>query len=157
MKETAYVNGYIHLIFRKLGEESENRFVYCAGVNMTRFRPLTWGTHGQFMNPAFRGLQLLRLKFLIPAVQEFGGRVRRPSTTDCGEVPEGEGWFRETFELLDVPEDFPEQILQNSVRYLIEVILKVARPGMPPPQAISDPAQLEKELDHLAASCGSTP
>jgi len=109
------------------------------------------------MNPAFRGLQLLRLKFLIPAVQECGGRVRRLNTFDCTAVPQGEGWFRESFELSDVPKDFTERILQPCVRYLVDVILKVARPGMPLPESMSNAVQVEEELDRLAIAWKSSP
>ena len=157
MKEPAYVNGYLHIHFRRTGESGNPRLLYCAGVNIRRFRPLTWGTHGQFMNPAFRGLQLLRLKFLIPSVQEAGGKVRRVTNADCGEVPSGDGWFRESFELDGLPEDYPVQVLLPCVRYLVQAVLKVARPGTPVPLQMEDPVQLERQLDELAEACVQRP
>lgn len=153
MKEATYVNGYLHIHFRQTGESGHPRFLYCAGVNIRRFRPLTWGTHGQFMNPAFRGLQLLRLKFLIPSVQEAGGKVKRVSNPDCGELPSGDGWFRESFELDGLPEDYPAQVLLPCVRYLVQAVLGVARPGTPLPSDMDDPVGLERQLDDLAEAC----
>jgi len=152
VKHNAYVNGYLYVNFRWSGEGEDAVLTYCGGVNIRRFRPLTWGRHGQFMNPAFRGLQLLRLRVVIPAVQQMGGTVTRIKENPCPQLPEGEGWFRESFELKGVPEDFPDRHLVPFARELAYLVVKVCLPGAEIPADVSAPARLEAFLDSLPAS-----
>lgn len=148
-----FINEHIYLIFRSaVSEDGRKCLLFCSGVNTTRFRPLTRGKHGNASNPSFRGLQLLRLRTVVPKVLELGGKVELICGDHCEPAPIGDGWFSESMELHGVPESLAAQMLPECVGSLVGVILKVCFPGMELPANVGEyePGQLDAYLDSLA-------
>lgn len=51
-----YVNDFMYFVIRPIDEK---RHIYCSGVNITKFSPITKGRHRLGQNPAVKGLQVL--------------------------------------------------------------------------------------------------
>jgi len=145
-----FENDFLYVIFQRPSADVADRLLYCAGVNILRFRPLTRGKHGNASNPSYRGLQLLRLRLLVPEVLARGGRAERICGDHCEPVPVGDGWFSESMELHGVGPDFGRELLPRCVRTLVELILGVCFPGRKIPDDIYEPARLARYLDGLA-------
>jgi len=151
MKTVAkFVNDYLYVIFQTVSAGEKEKLYYCAGVNIFRFQPLTRGKHGNASNPSFRGLQLLRLRVVVPAVLDQGGSAQQICGDHCEPVPTGDGWYSESLELSGVDESFGRDLLEPCVRSLVELILKVCFPGKKIPEDIYKPETLTAYLDSLA-------
>jgi len=154
MKTFDFRNEYLYVIFRVPDDNSPERsapVIYCAGVNIRRFKPLTFGRHGNASNPAHRGVQLLRMNVVVPAALEAGGRVVLHPYEQSGDVPRGESWFRECFAIHGVAgSDFVESIFPKCVHTFARTILGVCFPGLEvPDDKFSDPLVLQEFLDSL--------
>ncbi len=57
MTNTTYKNDFLFFAFR----QHEDTLLYCSGVDVERFSPITKGRHRPMSNPAIRGLQLVNL------------------------------------------------------------------------------------------------
>lgn len=51
-----YINDFMYFVIRPVDEK---RHIYCSGVNLTKFSPITKGRHRLGQNPAAKGLQTL--------------------------------------------------------------------------------------------------
>ena len=56
-----YINDYLYFVFLPYESKRDNTMLYCSGVNLHRFLPITKGRHRPLANPARRGLQLANL------------------------------------------------------------------------------------------------
>lgn len=149
-KSYEYVNGYIQILLRS--DPVSGQIHYCGGANIKRFFPITRETHGLYSNPAFRGVQLLRSKTVVPLVLDSGGEAKSEAAPPCEPVSDSDGWFRETLDLNGLPSDFPERAGPVLVRSLVGLILEVSRPEQKLPEDLSNPADLERFLDGLASN-----
>ncbi|MBI5143342.1 MAG: hypothetical protein HZA20_14300 [Nitrospirae bacterium] len=151
MKTFDFRNEYLYVIFRVT--DGNSPVIYCAGVNIRRFKPLTFGRHGNASNPAHRGVQLLRMNVVVPAAIEAGGRVVLHPYEQSGDVPRGESWFRECFAIHGVGEEFVDGIFPQCVHKFVRMILGVCFPSLEvPDDKLSDPVALQAFLDSLASA-----
>ncbi|WP_297212371.1 MULTISPECIES: hypothetical protein [Thermodesulfovibrio] len=51
-----YINDFMYFVIKPIDEK---RHLYCSGVNVTKFSPITKGRHRLGQNPAVKGLQTL--------------------------------------------------------------------------------------------------
>lgn len=51
-----YINDFMYFVIRPV---DVNRHIYCSGVNITKFSPITKGRHRLGQNPVVKGLQTL--------------------------------------------------------------------------------------------------
>lgn len=51
-----YINDFMYFVIRPVDNEKN---IYCSGVNLTKFAPITKGRHRLGQNPAVKGLQTL--------------------------------------------------------------------------------------------------
>lgn len=51
-----YINDFMYFVIRPIDEK---RHIYCSGVNITKFSPITKGRHRLGQNPVVKGLQTL--------------------------------------------------------------------------------------------------
>ena len=146
-----YKNDYFYLVFRETPERGPKTFVFCSGINMTRFDPICWGKAGICSNPAFKGLQLLRAE-----VSTFARKMGKPTKAaedfPCGSItpPVSTGWFRETplfieqATLADI-----RKIMTFSVPVLVKFVLTVCSPETKLPAKVPTPPAMQKFLNEL--------
>ncbi len=58
-KSYEYKNDFLYFVIRPEESRGETILIYCSGVNVSLFYPVTKGRHGRGSHPAMRGLQLV--------------------------------------------------------------------------------------------------
>ncbi len=90
----AYSNKFMYFIFCK-DETDPASLLYCSGVSMSQFLPITKGRHGLASNPAMRGLQITDLN-LQKELHDRGARTAGVKGNPCDQqVPKGGDWYRQ--------------------------------------------------------------
>ena len=54
-----YKNAFLYVVIREEPELGPDSYLYCCGINLSRFCRLSWRKGGICSNPAVRGIQLL--------------------------------------------------------------------------------------------------
>ncbi len=149
VKSFEYTNDFLYIIIRQAPEHGPRTFLFCSGVNLTSFAPLSKSNFGICSNPAFKGLQLLRA-----AVSAFSNKkgIRPTSVVEnsCAAItPRGDGWYRESLMLENVGDHMPQELVRFSVVTLVEKVLSVCVPGMKVPGFSPDPGKLQAYLESL--------
>lgn len=147
-----YKNDFLYIIIREAPEHGPKSFLFCSGVNLTRFSPLVRKSFGICSNPAFKGLQLLRADVAKYTNEKGRGAVPRGFNIErpCAAVsPHGEGWYHESLLIENVSTGFPQKLLKFSVTNLLRLILSVCFPGTVLPGYFTDPRGLQTYLESV--------
>lgn len=148
-----YKNAFLYIILRQAPEHGPRSFLFCSGINLTRFSPLSRGTFGICSNPAFKGLQLLRAD-VAAFCRKKGVVARAESSPSCAVIsPKGDGWYREESLVIETaPEGFPRELLRFSVTTLLRTVLSVCAPEVKLPSALPTPPKLQAYLESLGTT-----
>jgi hypothetical protein len=146
-----YKNDYLYIIIRQMPEQGPNSYLYCCGINISKFDPICWGKAGICSNPAFKGLQLLRADVSAFA-QKIGILAKNAEQIPCGPMaPRGDGWYRENALMIDKASPKAiQQILDFSVKDLVQTVLTVCAPGAKLPVNLPNPSAMQKFLESLS-------
>ena len=88
-----YKNAFLYIVIRQEPELGPDSYLYCCGINLSRFCRLSWRKGGICSNPAVRGIQLLRTHVSAFATDQ-GMIVSKAKNTDGTSItPHGEGWY----------------------------------------------------------------
>lgn len=152
-KSYEYRNEFLYFVIRADESRRKGSLVYCSGVNISRFFPVTRGRHGIGTNPAMRGLQLVNLHVRDMALSQ-GATPKRMRGNDCaGLVPTDETWYTELLLIEDAPESFPEEMIDYCVTNLLRKIFKAVLLEAPLPERLLNPDELQVFLDSLCRIC----
>jgi len=146
-----FKNDYFYVVLRRTREHGPQSYIFCCGINMTRFDPICWGKAGICSNPAFKGLQQLRADVSSFAMT-LNRQTRSAEHFPCGLItpPVGDGWYRETPLLIDQASPMEiRTILEFSVRDLVNTVLTVCAPDARVPAALPTSSGMQKFLDSL--------
>ncbi len=144
-----YKNAFLAIVIRQAPELGSDAFLFCSGINLSRFGPLSRQGFGICSNPAFKGLQLLRAD-VSAFVREKGVTPRSGGEKSCGDIsPREDGWYRESLVLENVSKGFLRELLRFSVTSLLQRVLPVCRPGLKLPAFFPDPGKLQAYLEAL--------
>jgi len=146
-----YKNDYLYIVIRQAPEQGPKAYVYCCGINISRFDPICWGKAGICSNPAFKGLQLLRADVSSFALK-LGVETKNAERIPCGPLtPRGDGWYRENTLLIAAasPKEV-RQILDFSVMDLVKTVLTVCAPDAKIPAVLPNPLAMQKYLESLS-------
>lgn len=98
-----YSNKFMYFIFGKCDSNSSS-WLYCSGVSMPEFLPISRGRHGLASNPAMRGLQLTDIN-LQKELRDRGVQTSRVKGNPCGQhVPQGGNWYRQLLSINNADE-----------------------------------------------------
>lgn len=139
-----YRNDFLYFVITPL----KRGFLYCAGVNVTGFTPITKGRHGQGSNPVVRGLQLIRVGIMDMVLSE-GGRSKRCNMECAGLAPAMDTWYTEGLIVEDVPETFPAEAIRYSVINLMKKIANALRLEDRMPEDLLEPEELQEFIKKL--------
>ncbi|KJU86395.1 hypothetical protein MBAV_001413 [Candidatus Magnetobacterium bavaricum] len=146
------MNDFLYYVIRPDAKRGNNVFVYCSGVNVSRFFSITAGKYRFGQNPAVKGLQSSNLEvrsFLLSR----GAVLRSIRGDDCSGIITGNDlWNSELFLIEDVPQSFPPELVRFAVLNLLEIVLPGCLPNvkLPPlPQEFPTPEQLQAYLQSL--------
>jgi hypothetical protein len=147
-----YKNDFLYIVIRQTPEQGPRTWLYCCGINTSRFDPLCWGKAGICSNPAFKGLQLLRADVVAFALK----KDLKPSPADgggCGPItPRNDGWYRENLVIGGASPKDAAEILKFSVTDLLKTVLIVCAPEAVIPKELPTPRKLQTWLEALGAA-----
>ena len=145
----AYINDFLFVVIRP-NSDKKGSFLYCSGVNTTKFYPITRDRHGIASNPAFRGLQLLKqdIRAKAIAVQAHTASVKGVLCAGLG-TAEG-AWYTEGLIIDNAPDSFPSDIMEFAVLNIINRILTLCLPACSLLDKLPEPAELQKFLESQA-------
>ena len=149
MPDIEYINDFLYFVIKPYNSAGNNAFLYCSGVNVSRFSPLAKGRHGQGCNPVVRGLQLVRLGVADLALSQ-GAIPKKIHSNECaGIVPTIETWYTERLLIENAPETFPEEAINYSVINLLKKISKAAMLEEEMPDKLLEPDELQEFLEYI--------
>jgi hypothetical protein len=148
-----YKNGFLYVVIREVPELGPNSYLYCCGINLSRFCRLSWRKGGICSNPAVRGIQLLRTHVSAFAARQ-GMIAKKDKGLDSGPItPHGEGWYHE--DPLRLEKTTPGKIrklLEFSVMDLVKTVLAVCVPHVQLPKAFPDAGEMQKYLESVSVA-----
>ena len=146
-----YKNAFLYIVIREEPGLGPDSYLYCCGINLSRFCRLSWRKGGICSNPAVRGIQLLRTHVSAFAAEQ-GMIVTKAKNNDGTSItPHGEGWYHER--PLRLKQAAPERIrklLKFSVMDLVKTVLVVCVPDVRTPTVFPNAAEMQKYLESLS-------
>jgi len=89
-----YSNKFMYFIVCA-DEADPSSFLYCSGVSMPQFLPITRGRHGLASNPAMRGLQITDLQFRKELIDRGAGSSIIKGNPCGSHAPKEGDWYRQ--------------------------------------------------------------
>ena len=146
-----YKNDYFSIVIR----ESEHRlgsYIFSSGLSLPKFNPIIYGRTGICSNAAFKGLQQLRADVSYFALQ-------RGIVTKNADIPfdlnggHGHGWYQESALLIeDTSPEAIKEILEFSVRDLVQTVLTACDSEVKVPAGHLDPEAMQRFLESVGIS-----
>lgn len=128
--------------------------IYCSGVNLDRFAPLTRGRHGLSSNPVIRGLQIVKQGVSALALSK-GGVPRIIRGKDCaGLAPTADTWYSELLLIENTAALSPAEIIDYGVRNIFAKIFISSTTELQLPDALPAPDELQQHIDALCKKFG---
>jgi len=151
MKKYEYKNDYFYFVVRPEKKEGKDVFIYCSGINITRFLPMLQGRLGLGSNPVISGLQLV--KYDLCTLAHATGAIPKEhycNISCAGNVPTRESWYTEPL-LIENPGSLtPEKIVIFAVRGIVKKINTASLSANKLPDDLP-PAELQKHLEILCS------
>ncbi len=143
-----YVNDFLYFVIKPIDGE---KHIYCSGVNLTRFSPITKGKHRLGQNPASKGLQSLNNE-VRSMIISFNATPETIKNLFCQHIKplKDELWYTESFIIHRYTESLGEAIIKFAPYELINKILKATLLNETPPKITLSPNELEEYLYELA-------
>ena len=153
-----YINGFMYFVFRPVEGMGERAFIYCSGVELFRFLPITKGRHRPMSNPVMRGLQLVNVEARALALSR-GATPRAIKGDYCnGIVPASNGWYKEMLLMENAPDSMPDEIISHCVVNLLKKTFRAM--GMMEielPETLLRPDELQELIVNLCSELASIP
>ncbi len=136
-------------------DNEDNTILYCMGVNLDRFLPITKGRHRPLANPARRGLQLANHGVRALALEK-GATPKAIKSNDCTEiVPKSNGWYRDKLLIENVHNSLPEEILNYVVLNFLGKVMNGCQLNEDIPDKLPKPEELQLYLESLCDKYGA--
>ena len=141
-----YKNDFFSITIRE-SERQPGSYIFCSGISIPKFDPITWGKTGICSNAAFKGLQQLRADVSFFALKR--GIVTKTAEIPCESKREhGDGWYQENTLLIeDASTESIQAILDFSVRDLVQTVLTACHSDVTVPAGALDPEAMQRFLE----------
>lgn len=149
-----YINDFLYFVIRPDTRKGKDILIYCSGVNISRFAPITRGRHGIGSSPVMRGLQLVNLGVRDLALSQ--GAIPRPLRgNECeGIVPTKDTWYTERLLIENSQEAFPDEMLHYCVMNLLKKIFKASMRELQLPDALPEADELQVFIENQCRKYG---
>lgn len=144
-------NDFFSIIIRESGNHPGS-YIFSSGLSLPRFNPIIYGRTGICSNAAFKGLQQLRADVSFFALQ-------RGIVTKNADIPfdlsggQGHGWYQESDLLIeDASPEAIQEILDFSVRDLVQNVLTACQSDTKVPSGHLDPEAMQQFLESVGIS-----
>ena len=154
-KSFEYINEFLYLVVRPDESRGKGALLYCSGVNVTRFMPITKGRHGMGPSPCARTMQLTNLGVRDLAMAK-GATARAIRGNHCaGIAPNMETWFTQPFLVENASDTFPEEMRDYFVMTFLKKLSLYIRLDFQIPESVPDAEGLQVYLEGLCKKFGS--
>ncbi len=154
MNTNEYINDFLYFVTKAGGDGGERALLYCSGVNLSRFLPITKGRHRPMSNPAMRGLQLVNLGVRERALSA-GATPRAMRGDHCTGIAHVEGiWYKEGLWIENAPESFQREITAYCVPELLRKIDRALMLGAALPDKLLRPRELQVFIMSMCSKYG---
>ncbi len=118
-----YNNKFMYFILSR-DESSADSWLYCSGVSMSQFLPITRGRHGLASNPAMRGLQIVDMN-LSRDLTDRGAKISAVKGNPCDPlVPKTGDWYRQFLLIGNADGDMVSELAGRGPLELVKSIFK---------------------------------
>jgi hypothetical protein len=153
-KSYEYRNEFLYFIIRPDESRGTDVWLYCSGVNASRFSPITRGRHGIGSNPATRGLQSANLGVRALALSR-GAKPRALRGKECaGLAPIKDMWYTDRLLIEHAPDSFPDELITYAVTRLLTNIFKASLLEVQLPDNLLNPDELQLFLETVCRNYG---
>jgi len=150
-KSYEYINEFLYIVVKHDKTRGPGTLIYCSGINLSRFFPITKGRHGICSNPAMRGLQLVNLGIRTLALSK-GASTKTIRGNYCAEiVTTKHGWYKDVLLIENAPDSFPDEMVNYYVLELLKIIDKACMLGAKLPDKLLEPDELQLVLEALCS------
>lgn len=155
-KSYEYINDFLYFVIRPDGKDrGNNAFLYCSGVNISRFLPITKGRHRLGQNPAEKGLQSVNLGVRSLALS----RRATPRTirgNDCAGIApvKNDLWYSDLLLIENAPESLPDEIINYAVVNLLKKIFLACMVEEKMPDDLLNPGELQTFIEAMCSKYG---
>ncbi len=147
-----YINEFLYFVLRP--EKERDAFIYCSGVNLFRFLPITKGRHRPMSNPVMRGLQLVNIGVRALALSR-GATPKAIHGDYCsGIVPPDNGWYKEVLLIENATATLPEEVINYCAAELLRKIERAIMLGAELPERALKPDELQLFIEEMCNKYG---
>jgi hypothetical protein len=144
-----YINDFLYFVVRPDPGGKKDKLIYCSGVNITRFFPMTRRRFGIGGNPVTSGLQLVNYDICGLAMSK-GATPKVILGHDCaGIAPTKETWHVELVHIENAADLLPDDIISLGVRGLVQKIVACSWLEYQAPDKLLAPEELQVYLEDL--------
>lgn len=142
-----FVNDFLYFIIEPTNGK---RHIYCSGVNLTKFLPITKGRHRLGQNPAIKGLQVLNndIRAILIENKAIPETVRNLS---CQHVKplDDDLWYSESFLIHNYNSELGEKIKNFAPSELLRKMFRAMLINESVPENLSS-MELQEYLYYIA-------
>ncbi|MBI5665570.1 MAG: hypothetical protein HZC49_10880 [Nitrospirae bacterium] len=154
-KSYKYINDFLFFVLIPDESMGKDAYLYCSGINIDRFLPITRGRHRPMSNPAIRGLQLVNVG--VRALALANGAT--PMTLQGSECPgvdiSRDSWSVERLLIKNAPGSLPDEIIRYCALELLKKIDKAIMLGAILPDKFLEADGLQLFIEAMCAKYGS--
>jgi hypothetical protein len=138
-----YSNKFMYFILN-IDETSAGSWLYCSGVSMSQFLPITRGRHGLASNPAMRGLQIVDLN-LCRDLNDRGAHSAVVKGNPCDPlVPKVGDWYRQLLLIGGAEGQMVKELVSHCPLELVRSVFKACMvPDVVLPEVVLQANELE--------------
>lgn len=148
-----YINDFLYCVVKTSETRGPGTLVYCSGVNVTRFTPLTAGKHRLGQNPAVKGLQSSNNNVRTFILDKGAAPVSVRGDDCLGISPlKDDVWNSEMLLIENAPASLPLELIEFSLLNLLKLVLPACVPDVILPEKLPAPQELQAFLESLHRS-----
>lgn len=142
-----YMNDFMYFFIKPVDEK---KHIYCSGVNLTKFSPVTKGRHRLGQNPAVKGLQVLN-NDIRAIIIENKATPETIKNLFCGHTKpiNDDLWYTESFLIHNYSDELGEKIKKFAPQELLRKMFRAMIINESIPENLSS-QDFEKYLYSLA-------
>ncbi len=142
-----YINDFMYFVIKPL---EGKKHIYCSGVNLTKFSPITKGRHRLGQNPAVKGLQTLNndIRAILIENNATPETIKNLSCLQFKPLKE-DLWYTESFLIHNYTEELSKKISEFAPKELLKKMFRAMLLNEPLTGSLS-PKDMEKYLYNLS-------
>ncbi|QWR77206.1 hypothetical protein [Candidatus Magnetomonas plexicatena] len=145
-----YINDYLYFVLKPYNGTDREGWLYCSGVNVSRFIPLTQRKHRFAQNPAVKGLQSANLNVISFAIMRGAKPVLTKPRYCDGIIPVSpDMWRTEVLLIENATQAFLNELFEFTVKEFLRLSLPLCFPDLKLPEEFLPPDKLQSYFESL--------